>query len=102
MKRKSKNWERFKGQPTFIQILHEMLSRVGAKFDTFNFSKDQWYLTHEWTEQEQESFKQWLMQFLKSNKLYRQEMMQYPRADLKSLEKIASEFIFQYGWKVKP
>jgi hypothetical protein len=80
-------------------ILKEMCRRVKAK--DVDFKKPSWFMEYSWTEKQQDSFEEWLTNFLMANKEARQEIMQWPRKDKKTCDKVAREFIFNYGWKNK-
>jgi len=47
-------------EPHTTQVLKEMCKRVGADYDTIDFSQDGWYLDHEWTIDEEKDFINWL------------------------------------------
>lgn len=80
-------------------ILKEMFSRVGLK--RVNTKPKNWFLKHSWTEEEQEDFRKWLVKYLMENKEARQELMQWPRKDKKTIEKLSKEFIMNYGFTNK-
>lgn len=80
-----------------------MCVMVGADYDTINFKdeEDPFYLKHEWPEADEEEFKVWISNFLfKSKKDFRSisRLMMNTRHNC---DKVASEFIFMYGWKTK-
>ena len=87
-------------KPYLDKILKEMCKRVKAKFDDINFKQKDWFMKYQWTENEQEEFKQWFINYLKENKEARREIMAHPSANEKSIEKVANWFILDYGWKI--
>jgi hypothetical protein len=83
------------------EILTEMFLRVNQKFSEDLVKEPDWYLEFTWTEQEQEDFKKWLIEYLKNNKESRYELMSIPNKSQRFLESFANEFLLNYGWKFK-
>ena len=89
----------YKGQITEKDgkaIMAEMCRRVGVDSDTFDFSQPEWYMTHTWTEAEQEDYHVWLGKFL--------EKQGYCRGKYRGQNHgyyEASKLIMNYGWKVE-
>ena len=81
------------------KVLKEMCKRVGADYDKIDFKKDDWFSKYEWTEKEQDNFEGWLVGYLQRNKKAREKMMNIPAKAFS--KKIAVNFIFAYGWKLK-
>jgi aromatic ring-opening dioxygenase catalytic subunit (LigB family) len=81
------------------EILDNMCLVVGAK--DLDFKKDGWFMEYEWTEEEQEQFRKWIVKYLTENKEARQELMKWPRKHKATIEKFSREFIFNYGFKIK-
>jgi hypothetical protein len=85
-----------------LDILKEMFSRVNAPVDNIDeFTKQPtWFLTYEWTKEQQDGFVSWLENYLKNNK---QTFVTLTRRMLsnnkKNRLKIANEFVWNYGWK---
>ena len=86
----------------FTDVLKEMCSRVGVEFEDIDFDKDEWYLDHEWTQDEQEDFIRWFAKFLR-NKGVRTEITKYPSLlnNYVKREQFARQFLTEFGWKVK-
>jgi hypothetical protein len=93
--------EKFKQKPHLKRILKEMCKRVGTSIDKVNFTKPGWFTKHSWTEQEQEDFMKWLIDYLSESRLARVEILNIPISDSRTIERAASLFIFEYGWKLK-
>jgi len=83
------------------EILIEMCKRVNAKYEDIDFKKEQWFLEYEWTNEEETSFINWLVDYMKQNKEARDTLMMFPRNNKRDLERFANSFIFNYGWKYK-
>lgn len=79
------------------EILKEMCKRVGVDYDTFDFSKKDWYWEHQWSAEQEENFRVWLGKFLKKHK--------YVGSGTKRGEDWgyyeAGKIIGNYGWKTK-
>lgn len=83
------------------EILSEMCKRVGTTIEDVDFQTDNWFKLYEWTEEEQEDFKNWLIDYLYVKNKSRKVIATNPIKNKKHLEKIADWFIFNYGWKIK-
>lgn len=80
------------------EVLKEMCNRVGADYDSIDFSDERWYNKYEWTVQEQKQFQKWLVDYLYKNAKARKEIMNHSIKRKSYLEKVATEFTFRYGW----
>ena len=84
--------------PYTYKVLTKMCDIINIPIP--NFEEPDWFLKHTWTEEEQEIFKEWLIQELKNNRGLRFEISRYPHLTSKSIiERLANDFIFNYGWK---
>ena len=84
-------------------IMKEMCKRVGADFQKIDFLKEGWYRQYQWSEEEQDDFKKWLIQYWKKTPKARQEILSFPNLiDNNILEKAASLFLLDFGWMLKP
>lgn len=78
------------------EILNEMCRRVGEDVALIDFKDPQWYLKHEWSDEEQEEFRIWLGKFL--------EEKGYCKGKKRGMNMgyyEAGKLIMNYGWKVK-
>lgn len=76
---------------TVKDMIAEMFTRVGRSFDrSFDYPED-WYLESEWTQEEEEDYRKWLIALL--TKKYKQSKGY--------ASKNASWFLFLYGWRIK-
>lgn len=84
------------------KILEKMCSYVGADYKTID-RKYQWYLKYEWTKEQEDDFKQWLVKELSNESLftYLTGHYRYHVKTKKFKERIADSFISNYGWKTK-
>lgn len=85
-------------------ILKEMHKRVNAKFvpkNVYGKENDGWINRHSWTVKEQDDFKAWLTAYLKNSSEARRAIMEHPISTEHYLEKTASWFVFDYGWRLK-
>ena len=79
-------------------ILEKMFSYVGEKYTPEYVKQDEWFLNHSWTEEKQDEFISWLIDYLK-NPEARKEVMRFPTKDRKSLEMFSQHFVLNFGWK---
>lgn len=82
-------------------ILTEMFKRVGEEYDPIKTIGENWFWKHEWEEEEQNNFRDWLAEYLFKNRQARKEIMAFPIRRKKNCHNVANFFILNYGWKVK-
>lgn len=85
-------------------ILTEMCSRVGADMTKLDFDSTEhpWYLTFTWTEEQQNTFRNWLIDYLIANKNSVQELTGrkgHLASSKNNIKRLADEFIFNFGWR---
>ena len=81
-------------------ILREMCRRVGVDYGETDFTKDQWYLDHSWSQKEEEKFVEWFAQHLR-NIGPRKELCNYPSLVRTKPQRVkfARSFVNEFGWK---
>ena len=72
------------------EILKKMCSYVNADFDSIDFKRTGWYLEHIWTAEQQEDFREWLIEYMKKHKR---------KLKIYKPVKAANWFILAYGWR---
>lgn len=82
-------------------VIDKMFEFVGAEPDSLDTTSPDWYLTHEWTVERENEFKEWLVDYLYTNSKARKHFMTLPRKNKETLRKVADSFVFNYGWKYK-
>lgn len=87
---------------TLKEILHEMCSRVGADAETIDFKARDWYISYVWTQEEQNSFRDWMINYLLADRKRIKDMAEFPSLmrNKKAVSKLVDWFIFDYGFKV--
>ncbi|HRR48717.1 MAG TPA: hypothetical protein P5293_01995 [Bacteroidales bacterium] len=55
-------------QKNLDEIMAKMFEMAGATYDPSIVKKNRWYLKYRWTKAQEESFKKWLVSYLKKNK----------------------------------
>jgi hypothetical protein len=82
-------------------ILTEMCNIVNVDYNSIDFhnNDDLYFMKYSWTNEEQESFKQWMIKLFKENKHYYKAFTQYPR--ILKIEKAVNFFVDNHGWKTK-
>lgn len=83
------------------KILKKMCSYVGVDFKSIDFHDNKWYLKHEWTQEQEEDFKDWLYHFLKKNKKAQRELYGSVVLQDKNLKVRVEMFNLSFGWKTK-
>ena len=75
---------------------------VGADYfaDVKPNEKD-WFMQYEWTYSQQSEFVEWLTEYLYNDKSARDEIMNWGRKNKKLCMKVAYEFVWNWGWKLK-
>jgi len=81
-------------------VLKEMCNRVGANYNSIDFSDQTWYNKYEWTIQEEKQFEKWMVDYLYKDAKARKEITNHSIKRKSYLEKVAKEFTFMYGWKI--
>lgn len=76
----------------FQECLDEMFRRVGIRYSKKFVGQIDWYRNKSWTENEEKSFKDWMVGLLRKKKRWTKRMS----------EKEAGWFVFNYGWKYVP
>ena len=76
-----------------------MCRRVGADFERIDFKSPDWFAEYTWTLSQEEDYKKWFVEYLKSNAEARENLMEIKSTNPRFLEGCAREFVFDYGWK---
>ena len=91
-------WERL--SPGCQHVLKEMCERVGiGDPTTIDYKADRWYMAHDWTEEDELRFVNWLATELMGHAWLRQDLMEHPRREKRHCRATAEEFLFNYGWR---
>ena len=85
------------------RILRKMCEIVNCDYENFNFDNPQWFLEYEWTEEQEEEFKKWMTNAIMNDKEIRRDLLEFSfgKPTKKFAERVANNFIFNYGWKLK-
>jgi len=60
-----------------------------------------WFQKHNWSEAEQESFREWMVNYLYNSSEAREEILTFNVKNKALIGKAVSKFLFCYGWSVK-
>ena len=71
--------------------LEEMFKRVGREYDPIKKYSDGWYAETEWSEEEQDDFRDWLVALCRKELRMRKKKAEYE----------AAMFILNWGWKTR-
>lgn len=86
---------------SFKTVLKEMCKKAKAPYTKINFNEPEWYLDYCWSEKQQEDFIEWMTDYLYTNSKARREILNHPTRSKKLIRKAVSEFVFNYGWRLK-
>lgn len=79
-----------------------MCRRVGAPYENMDFQEPEWFRKYSWTEEEQDDFKEWLVENIMNDKKVRKDFLIVNRRPPKKVvQEAASWFLFNHGWKLK-
>lgn len=94
----SKNLDKF---PEGLSIaLKQMCSIIGVS--EINLDLPFWFHEHTWTSEQENEFKSWLYNTLKTDKSMVKSLTKNTNLGKtkEAREKLVNEFVFNYGWKV--
>ena len=78
-------------------ILEKMFEWVGVDMNSFNFSQENWYWTHTWSQAQQDAFIEWLAEYLFINNLFKKKLYRGVPENLYR----ATQIVANYGWKMR-
>ena len=84
----------------FKKALEKQCSYVDVDLEDIDGKNkdDPFFLKHTWTEEEQDEFHDWLVEYFKDRKVAK-SLTNYSYLNKKKREKVASEWILSWGWK---
>ena len=83
-------------------ILKKQCEVVGADYNKIDFKKEGWFWEYEWTKEEEESFLDWVVNYLAKDIKARRELLVAPSSkSKKNIRKAMSFFVMNDGWKTK-
>lgn len=80
-------------------ILKKQCDIIGVDFSEVDASKEDWFMLHEWTTEQENEFIEWLTNHLMESKAARTAIMQFPIKRKKKCNQTAIDWVFNYGWK---
>lgn len=80
-----------------LEILRKMCGAVGVDYDTFDFSKPNWFWDHTWTKEQEGEFITWLGAFLVKHKYVGKGTKRGQNWG----EYEANKMMANYGWRVE-
>lgn len=80
------------------KILKEMCKRVGAKYKEIDFLAEGWFNNYNWTQEEENDFKQWMVKYLDNNRDAFKEISNFDHYTKENVCKLVDEFVFFCGW----
>lgn len=83
---------------SLVVILKRMCEVVGCDYDTIDFKSNDWYTTYTWSEEQQNEFIDWMVDYLKKSSTARKDMS-ILSSSKKELQRFSQFFVSMYGWK---
>ena len=80
-------------------ILEKMCDIADVDFDEMDFKKNDWYLDHSWSVEQEKKFAKWLTDYLFMSKEAREELLTSPRRSRPACRAAALMFVLNFGWK---
>ena len=91
-----------------LPYTYEVISRMfkivwlqEEKYNEIDIKENDWFMQYEWTDKQQEEFKNWLYRKLRDNKNWRKEIMKFPIKNKNIIDKVVNTFILDYWLKIK-
>lgn len=80
--------------------LHKMCEYANIDYETVKWA-DGTHLLMEWTDEQEESFRQWMINELRTSRLFREAIAKHPNLAKGKFHatKLTNEFIFNYGFR---
>ena len=95
---KATPWDRL--SPGIQHVLRQQCRMVSVWDPTaIDYKADRWYMAHDWTEEQELRFVDWLCHDLMQHAWLRNDLMESPRRDKRHCHATAEEFLFNYGWR---
>lgn len=91
----------YDGKEVLNEVMTKMFSYVGATYEEGSCKEPGWYLKYEWTEEQEEDFRQWFIATYKANPRKFNAMYGRPAEEDSRIEESAGWFIIYNGWKTK-
>lgn len=82
-------------------ILQRMCAVVDIKHGKIDFKEEDWFLKAKWSQDDQDAFRDWLIEYMKGNSEARRELMSISSTRVKFIKDFSNSFVFQYGWRLK-
>ena len=79
----------------------KMFEYVSEKYSEEYVKGKDWYHKKQWTQQQEDHFKKWLVDYLTRTKQARKELIWSDYKSKQVIEKAADMFILSYWWKTK-
>lgn len=70
-------------------VLEKLFEVVGQEYSEDFCKESEWYLKYSWTEEQEESFKDWLISYIRNK----------DKTTIKEAKRQAGLIILNYGWK---
>lgn len=83
-------------------VFTKMCSYVDVKYEDVDFSKEDWYLEHTWTKEQEKDFCDWLANEIRTNTKVRNGITTHRyKPSKENAKKTVMWFNLMWGWKTK-
>lgn len=83
---------------SLVIILKHMCEVAGCDYDTIDFKSNDWYTTYTWSDEQQNEFVEWMIDYLKTSPIARKNL-NILSSSKQTLRKASEFFVSMYGWK---
>lgn len=94
--------KKYDGKEVLNEVMTKMFSYVEATYTEGICKEPEWYLKHEWAEEQEKDFRDWLVNEYKTNpEKYSSLYNSLFKKGSDRIETSVGWFIMNYGWKTK-
>ncbi|SRR5258708_9270161 len=90
---------------TLVEILTHMCEMIGVDPNEVDFKSQSWFTEHTWSENQQDEFRQWLIDYFsvkKEGKRRLRDIARFPSLmNKQEINKLTGMFLLDYGWRCK-
>lgn len=84
-----------------IAHMFEIIWVSKEEYDEVDIKKENWFYDYEWTDEQENEYKDWLYRKLRWNMEWRKEIMDFPIRKKDIIDKTVNMFVMNYWFKIK-
>jgi len=81
------------------RVIKKMCDVINVNYKDIDTMKEGWFNEYTWTAEQEEEFRVWFESYLYKSAEARREIMEHPIKNKKIINKLVTQFIFNYGWE---